>query len=266
LSEEGGEAAARAIQTTDTFIKRSAYEFTLGGRRAVVAGIAKGAGMIHPDMATMLAFITTDAAVLPSVLQRAVREAADQSFNMTVVDGDTSTNDSFLALANGLCGNESLDTEDHPDYPAFYTALLTVSQDLARLIARDGEGATKFLTVKVNGAASFAEAKAVAMTVAKSPLVKTAMFGQDPNWGRIICAAGYAGVAFSPEDAAVSLGGVPVFARGRALPAEEEKLRAVMRGRDIIIDILIGGGKSGATVWTCDFSYDYVKINADYHT
>ncbi|MDR2005917.1 MAG: bifunctional glutamate N-acetyltransferase/amino-acid acetyltransferase ArgJ [Acidaminococcales bacterium] len=266
LSVAGGGKAAAAIQTTDTFIKRAAYEFTLEGRTAVIAGIAKGAGMIHPDMATMLAFITTDAAVSPAVLSRAVKKAADLSFNMVVVDGDTSTNDSLIALANGFCGNSLIDSENHPGYASFFAALTAVSVDLAKLIARDGEGATKFLEVTVDGAPDFAAAKAVAMAVAKSPLVKTAFFGCDPNWGRIICAVGYAGVNFAPEDLTVALNGVEVFARGGGVAADAEKLGAIMKERDIILKLALGAGQTSATVWTCDLSYDYIKINADYHT
>jgi glutamate N-acetyltransferase/amino-acid N-acetyltransferase len=266
LSIGGGELAALAIQTTDTFVKRSAYEFILGGKKVTIAGIAKGSGMICPNMATMLAFITTDAAVESEILQNAVKKAADASFNMVVVDGDTSTNDSFIVLANGLAGNELINSENHPDYAAFYTALLTVSKDLAQLIARDGEGATKFLTVEVSGAKNFEQAKTIAVSVARSPLVKTAFFGQDPNWGRIICAAGYAGSDFDPNKLEVSLNGLKIFSGGMGVKAEEEKLSEIMREHDIIIQIQLYGGKAEATVWTCDFSYDYVKINAEYHT
>ncbi|MDR3349125.1 MAG: bifunctional glutamate N-acetyltransferase/amino-acid acetyltransferase ArgJ [Acidaminococcales bacterium] len=266
LSAAGGEKAAAAIQTTDTFIKRAAYEFALDGRTAVIAGMAKGAGMIHPDMATMLAFITTDAAVSPAVLNRAVKKAADLSFNMAVVDGDTSTNDSLIALANGFCGNSPIDSERHPGYASFFAALVAVSVDLAKLVARDGEGATKFLEITVDGAPDFAAAKAVAMAVAKSPLVKTAFFGCDPNWGRIICAAGYAGVDFAPENLTVSLNGLAVFARGGEAIADAEKLDAAMKERDITLKLALGAGPASATVWTCDLSYDYIKINADYHT
>ena len=183
MDESEGESCAMAIQTTDTFIKHAAYEFEIGGKTCKIAGIAKGAGMIHPNMATMLTFLTTDAAVAPDVLKRAVKAAADKSFNMVVVDGDTSTNDSMIVLANGLAENEIILSEEHPDYPAFFEALLACAQDLAKMIARDGEGATKFLEVNVCGAATWDEAKTAAMAIAKSPLVKTAFFGKDPNWG-----------------------------------------------------------------------------------
>jgi glutamate N-acetyltransferase/amino-acid N-acetyltransferase len=266
LSACGGEAAALAIQTTDTFVKRSAYEFKVGGKTALIAGIAKGAGMIYPNMATLLTFITTDANVAPALLKRAVKKAADLSFNMVVVDGDTSTNDSMIVLANGLCGNQAIDSEEHPDYAEFFAALLAVATDLAKLIARDGEGATKFLEVVVEGAPDFAAAKTVAMSIAKSPLVKTAFFGKDPNWGRIVCAAGYAGVPFQPQAASVALNGLEIFARGGGVDVDSEKLAAVMQEHDITIKVCLGAGQAEATVWTCDFSYDYVKINADYHT
>jgi glutamate N-acetyltransferase/amino-acid N-acetyltransferase len=217
-------------------------------------------------MATMLAFITTDAAISKAALQRAVSDAAARSFNMVIVDGDTSTNDSFITLANGNAGNERIAGPEHPLYPAFYEALLAVAQDLAKLIARDGEGATKFLTVAVKGAADFADAGRIARAIAKSPLVKTAFFGEDPNWGRIICAAGYAGAVFDPEGLTVALNGERIFAGGRGLSVQKEKIRSVMRERDIIIEINLDAGEAEATLWTCDFSYDYVKINAEYHT
>ena len=208
MDENEGESCAMAIQTTDTFIKRAAYEFEVGGKTSRIAGIAKGAGMIHPNMATMLTFLTTDAAIAPDVLKRAVKAAADKSFNMVVVDGDTSTNDSMIVLANGLAENEIIFSEEHPDYQAFFEALVTCAQDLAKLIARDGEGATKFLEVNVVGAATWKDAKAAAMAIAKSPLVKTAFFGEDPNWGRIVCAAGYSGAVMNADKVNLSIGGV----------------------------------------------------------
>ena len=266
LSADGGEAVALSIQTTDTFVKRSAYEFTLEGKQARVAGIAKGAGMIHPNMATLLTFITTDAAIAPALLKRAVKAVADLSFNMVVIDGDTSTNDSMIVLANGLCGNQQIDSEQHPDYAEFFDALLAVSVDLSKMIARDGEGATKFLTVTVQEAPDFAAAKTIAMSIAKSPLVKTAFFGQDPNWGRIVCAAGYAGIPFEPETTTVSLNDLIIFTKGISAAADTVKLAEVMKEHDITVKISLGAGKAEATVWTCDFSYDYVKVNASYRT
>lgn len=266
LSVEGGESAAEAIQTTDTFVKKNAYEFELSGKTVTIAGIAKGSGMIHPNMATMLTFITTDAAVEPSLLKKMTKYVADRSFNMVVVDGDTSTNDTMIVMANGQAQNSLIDSENHPDYQTFLQAFLTISQDLAKLIARDGEGATKFLAVNVTGANDFVEAKAVAMAIAKSPLVKTAFFGQDPNWGRIVCAAGYSGVNFLPEKMSVALNNVTIFKNGMSIKADEKQLQDIMEQKDIEVQVTLGQGEAEATVWTCDFSYDYVKINAEYHT
>ena len=266
LDECEGESCAMAIQTTDTFIKRAAYETEIGGKKVKFAGIAKGAGMIHPNMATMLTFITTDAAIAPDVLKRAVKKAADQSFNMVVVDGDTSTNDSMIVLANGLAENEIILSEEHPDYPAFFEALVACATDLAKMIAHDGEGATKFLEVNVVGAATWADAKTAAMAIAKSPLVKTAFFGEDPNWGRVICAVGYAGIPMVPEKTVIKFGGVPVYANGLGAEFNEDDIHKVMAEHDIVIDVEMGMGDAKATVWSCDFSYEYVKINGEYST
>ena len=266
LAKENGEDVALAIQTTDTFIKKSCYELTLGGKTVTVAGIAKGAGMIQPNMATMLGFVTTDAAVSPAVLQTATKQVADDSFNLVVVDGDSSTNDTFLVLANGMAENSLIDSVDHPDYPAFYEALLTVAQDLAKLIAHDGEGATKFLEVKVTGALSREEAKCAAMAIAKSPLVKTAFFGEDPNWGRIVCAAGYSGAALDAEKVSLSIGDIAVVQNGMGAKADEDALRKVMEQHDVMMEINLAVGDASISVWTCDLSYEYVKINGEYHT
>ena len=261
-----GESAALAIQTTDTFVKKIAYEFEIGGKKATIAGIAKGAGMIHPNMATMLNYITTDAAVAPDLLKRMVKAVADKSFNMVVVDGDTSTNDSMIVLANGLAENEIIFSEEHPDYPAFFEALVTCAQDLAKLIARDGEGATKFLEVNVVGAATWKDAKAAAMAIAKSPLVKTAFFGEDPNWGRIVCAAGYSGAVMNADKVNLSIGGVRLVENGMNCNIPLTSLTDIMSEHDITMTIDMAAGNECATVWTCDFSYEYVKINGEYHT
>lgn len=266
LDENGGESCAKAIQTTDTFIKRAAYEAEIGGRTVRVAGIAKGAGMIHPNMATMLTFLTTDAAVAPDVLKRAVKAAADVSFNMVVVDGDTSTNDTMIVLANGQAENEIILSEEHPDYPAFFELLTACAKDLAKMIARDGEGATKFLEVNVVGAASKADAKTAAMAIAKSPLVKTAFFGEDPNWGRIVCAAGYSGAEMDANKVNLEIGGIRLVENGLNCNVELEKLAPAMSEHDISMTIDLAAGAETATVWTCDFSYEYVKINGEYHT
>lgn len=264
--ENGGESCAKAIQTTDTFIKRAAYEAEIGGKTVKIAGIAKGAGMIHPNMATMLTFITTDAAIAPDVLKCAVKAAADKSFNMVVVDGDTSTNDSMIVLANGLAENEIILSEDHPDYPAFFELLVSCATDLAKLIAHDGEGATKFLEVNVTGAATWQDAKTAAMAIAKSPLVKTAFFGEDPNWGRIVCAAGYSGAAMDASKVNLEIGGIRLVENGMNCNVPAEKLAPTMSQHDISMSIDLAAGKECATVWTCDFSYEYVKINGEYHT
>ena len=266
LSVNEGESAALAIQTTDTFIKKVAYEFEIGGNTAKIAGIAKGAGMIHPNMATMLTYITTDAAVAPDLLKRMVKAVADKSFNMVVVDGDTSTNDSMIVLANGLAENEIVFSEEHPDYETLYKALLQTAQDLAKMIAHDGEGATKFMEVNVIGAASFADAKLAAMAIAKSPLVKTAFFGEDPNWGRILCAAGYSGAAMDAAHTNLSIGTIRVVKNGMNVNVPLAELKPIMSEHDISISVDMAAGTEKATVWTCDFSYDYVKINGEYHT
>lgn len=266
MDENEGESCALAIQTTDTFIKKAAYEVEIGGQKVTIAGIAKGAGMIHPNMATMLTFITTDAAIAPDVLKRAVKAAADKSFNMVVVDGDTSTNDSMIVLANGLAENEIILSEEHPDYPVFFEALKACATDLAKLIARDGEGATKFLEVNVRGAASWEDAKTCAMAIAKSPLVKTAFFGEDPNWGRIVCAAGYSGAQMNADKVNLAIGGIRIVENGMNCNVPAEKLAPVMAEHDIEMTIDLAAGEETATVWTCDFSYEYVKINGEYHT
>ena len=266
MDETEGESCAMAIQTTDTFIKKAAYETEIDGKLVKIAGIAKGAGMIHPNMATMLTFITTDCAIAPDVLKRAVKAAADKSFNMVVVDGDTSTNDSMIVLANGLAENEIILSEEHPDYPAFFEMLVACATDLAKLIAHDGEGATKFLEVNVVGAASWQDAKTAAMAIAKSPLVKTAFFGEDPNWGRIVCAAGYSGAEMIAEKVNLEIGGVRLVENGMNCNVPAERLAPIMAEHDISMTIDLAAGEEKATVWTCDFSYEYVKINGEYHT
>lgn len=267
LSENGHESALAAIMTTDTFKKSCAYEFMLGGKACKIAGIAKGAGMIHPNMATMLSFITTDAAIAPAILKKALSETVELSFNMISVDGDTSTNDMVTVLANGQAGNELITSTDSPAYQEFYAALKVVCTELAQLIVRDGEGATKFLEINVTGAVSFADAKLAAMAIAKSPLVKTAFFGQDPNWGRILCAVGYSGAKSEPEKTSLDIGGLTIVSNGQGADGfDTNKLKEVMAGKDIAITVSLGMGEASATVWTCDFSYEYVKINGEYTT
>lgn len=266
LSVAGHQSAMQAIMTTDTLSKECAFEFTVGSKQAKIAGMAKGSGMIHPNMATMLAYITTDVAITSDLLQAALGQTVEVSFNMVTVDGDTSTNDSVVVLANGLAGNTVIEDYTSEDYKIFCTALKQVCICLAKKIAYDGEGATKFLEVNVQEAKTFAEAKTVGMSVAKSPLVKTAFFGQDPNWGRIICAVGYAGIEIDPANIELAIGKIQVVKNGMPVTSDEEALRAVMAEHDIVLDIKLGAGTAEATIWTCDFSYEYVKINGEYHT
>ena len=265
LSTDGSASAGNAIITTDTYSKSCATEVTLGGKQVRFGAIAKGSGMIQPNMATMLAFITTDAAIDGKLLQKALSEVVEISFNMISIDGDMSTNDMAVVLANGAAGNAKI-TAEGADYEVFKATLAEICKGLSQRIASDGEGATKFLTVHVTGTKSFADAKTIAMSVAKSPLVKTAFFGEDPNWGRVICAVGYAGVPMNPETTVVKFGGIPVYAHGVGADYDEAALKKVMGEHDIVVDIDMGMGTQEATVWTCDFSYEYVKINGEYHT
>lgn len=265
LYYDGAEAASRAILTTDTVTKTAAVETVIGGKPARFGVMAKGSGMIRPNMATMLCFLTTDAAIAPALLNEALHDAVAYSFNMISVDGDMSTNDMCVCLANGLAGNEEI-TEKGADYDAFYEALLYLCQEMAKKIAADGEGATKFLTIHVKGTKTFADAKTVGMSVARSPLAKTAFFGEDPNWGRVVAAVGYSEAPMVPEKTSVAFGGIPVYKKGLPVPFDEEAMKKVMKAHDIVIDIDMGLGGEEATVWTCDFSYDYVKINGEYHT
>ncbi len=265
LSREGSVNAGNAIITTDTYSKCCATEVEIGGKQIRFGAIAKGSGMIQPDMATMLCFITTDADIDQKLLQEALSEIVEVSFNMISVDGDMSTNDMVTVLANGAAGNSKISTKDD-DYKKFYATLEKICRELSKKIAADGEGATKFLTINVNGAENFADAKQVGMSVAKSPLVKTAFFGEDPNWGRVICAVGYSNVKINPGSTVVKFGGIPVYAHGVGAKYNDSELKKIMAAHDIVIDIDLGIGESSATVWSCDFSYEYVKINGEYHT
>ena len=265
LSREGSVNAGNAIITTDTYSKTCATEVEIGGKEVRFGLIAKGSGMIRPDMATMLCFITTDADIDRKLLQTALKEINEVTFNMISVDGDMSTNDMVVVLANGAAGNAKI-VEKNADYEKFYETLKSICTEIAKRIASDGEGASKFLTVHVHGTESFADAKKVGMSVANSPLVKTAFFGEDPNWGRVICAVGYSGVKMSPEKTVVKFGDIPVYAHSIGAEYNAEELKKVMSAHDIVIDIDLGEGDSEATVWTCDLSYEYVKINGEYHT
>jgi glutamate N-acetyltransferase/amino-acid N-acetyltransferase len=260
--------AAAAIMTTDTVPKGASRVAEAAGRRIAVTGIAKGVGMLEPNMATMLAFVATDAAVAQGALDRLVREVAEASFNRVTVDGDTSTNDSFVIVATGRAGNPEIAGPDAPGYDALRAALVEVAATLAQAIARDGEGATKFITVRVAGAAAEVEAARVAKKIANSPLVKTAFFASDPNLGRLLMAIGNAGIAdLDVSRVDLYLGDVKVIDRGgRAASYREEDGARVMRPAEITVRVELGRGGAEATVWTCDFSYDYVKINAEYRT
>lgn len=265
LSREGSVNAGNAIITTDTYSKACATEIEIGGREVRLGAIAKGSGMIMPNMATMLCFITTDADISRELLQEALSEITQVTFNMLTVDGDTSTNDMVIVLANGAAGNAKI-TEKNADYVKFYAALEEMCTELAKRIAADGEGATKFITINVHGAQNFPDAKKVGMSVANSPLVKTAFFGEDPNWGRTICAVGYSGVKINPERTVIKFGGIPVFENGVGAKFDAEAMKKIMAARDIVVDIELGLGAAEATVWTCDESFLYVKINSDYTT
>lgn len=266
LSYDGHNDARHAIMTTDTFPKSVAVEFKFGKTPIRLAGMAKGSGMIHPNMATMLAFLTTDIAITPELLKKALTDAVNLSFHMISVDGDTSTNDMVAIMANGMAGNRLIDNADMPEYNNFSIALRELCICLAKQVARDGEGATKFLEVNVKGALSFADAKKAAMAIAKSPLVKTAFFGEDPNWGRILCAVGYSEADVVPEKTSLYIGDIKIVEGGLAAVYDEKALRTAMAAHDITVTVDLGLGDAEATVWTCDLSYEYVKINGEYTT
>ena len=265
LSRSGSVNAGNAIITTDTCSKSCATEIEIGGVEVRFGAIAKGSGMIRPDMATMLCFITTDADIDQKLLQTALRDATEVSFNCMTVDGDMSTNDSVVVLANGAAGNKKI-VERGDDYEKFFETLKNICVELAKKIAADGEGATKFLTINVTGAESFADAKKVGMAVANSPLVKTAFFGQDANPGRTICAVGYSGVKIIPEKISIKFGGLIVYDKGLVKTFDEDAMKKILAEHDIVIDIELGLGDAQATIYTCDLSFQYVKINADYTT
>lgn len=262
---DGWQDAAEGILTTDTRTKVGAFEFTLDDVSVRIGGIAKGSGMIHPNMATMLAFITTDAAVEPTYLQEALGRAVTQSFNMISVDGDTSTNDMVLVLANGAAGNKPLQADD-PEAALFENALQSLCIQLAKEIARDGEGATKLIEIQVSGAKSDEDARTVARTVSRSNLVKTAIYGEDANWGRILCASGYSDAVIDPKQIDIFLGDIQVARGGEPCPFDEEKASEILREPEVTVAISLGIGEHRATAWTCDLTYEYVKINASYRT
>src|SRR5476649_833088 len=262
LSADQGPQAARAIMTTDPFPKESAARVSIGGTDVTIGGMAKGSGMIEPMMATMLDFVTTDAAVPKALLDRALRDAVHDTFNAITVDGDSSTNDCVMLLANGASGA----SVDEASYGTFLAGLKAVCLELALGIVRGGEGATKLVTVNVTGAATSEEARKAAKVIANSLLVKTAIHGGDPNWGRLICAAGRAGVAFDASRAAVSIGTIVLFKDGQPHDELAPKAAEYLQGTDLTVGVDLGSGSASSTVWTCDLSAEYVRINADYRT
>jgi len=269
LSVEGATFAAEGIMTTDTVAKEVAVEFTLGGKTCRLGGIAKGSGMIHPNMATMLVFITTDAAICPAMLHKALSGDIKDTFNMVSVDGDTSTNDMVVLLANGMAGNDEI-TAEGADFDQFMKALNTVTVSLCRMIAGDGEGATKLLECKVSGAEDLCVAKTVAKSVVCSSLLKAAMFGADANWGRVLCAIGYSGAKVDISKVGVCFrsakGTIEVCKDGAGVEFSEEIAKEILLEKEIEILVTLGDGKYESCAWGCDLTYDYVKINGDYRT
>lgn len=266
---EAGTQAAQAIMTTDTISKQAAAEIEVGGVTVRVGGMSKGSGMIHPNMCTMLGFVTTDAVISRELLSRTLKEDVKDTFNMISVDGDTSTNDTLLVMANGMAGNEEI-KEGTPEYEEFKAALHYVNATLARMMAGDGEGAQALLEVTVSGAASKEDARTLSRSVVSSSLVKAAVYGHDANWGRILCALGYSEVSFDPERVDVSFvsnaGEVQVCKDGMATDYSEEKAGKVLAEPEVTVLVDMHAGSESATAWGCDLTYDYVKINADYRS
>ena len=269
LSPTGSRAAATAIMTTDTIPKEAAVEVEIGGKTVRIGGISKGSGMIHPNMATMLCFVTTDCAISPEMLQKAITASADETFNMISIDGDTSTNDTYAVLANGMAGNPEI-TAEGPDFDLFCDALQAVCRTLSKLMAGDGEGATKLLVCQTTGAKDRATARTVAKSVICSTLFKAAMFGADANWGRVLCAIGYSGAAVDVDKIDVSFrsaaGQVDVCQNGAGIPFSEEEAAKVLKENEITILVHLHQGEASAEAYGCDLTYDYVKINGDYRT
>jgi len=261
--------AAEAIMTTDTFQKSWAAKFELDGKTVTIGGIAKGSGMIHPNMATMLSFLATDCAISPEMLQKALKDSAAISYNQVSVDGDTSTNDMCAILASGTAGNSQIETENE-DYKKFLAALNEINLKLAKDIARDGEGATKLLICRVSGAASTEDAARLSKSVIRSSLVKSAMFGADANWGRVLCALGYGGATFDPSRVDISfsslVGEIPVCKQSTGLAFDEEIAKNVLSEKEITIEVNLSDGNHNAEAYGCDLTYDYVRINGDYRT
>jgi len=269
-SFDHGVLAAESIMTTDTFSKTIAVEIELGGKIVTLGGMAKGSGMIHPNMATMLGFVTTDCAIAKEMLDKALQEVILDTFNMISVDGDTSTNDTLLVLANGMAGNALIDTKN-ADYAAFKEALLTVCRKLAIDLARDGEGATKLMEITVSGAKTITDARTIARSVSASSLFKAALFGADANWGRVLCAMGYSGADFDPMKVTIEFRDesgqtLRLMEDGMPLGFDEDYAKTILVNHDIFIDIFLQEGDGKATAWGCDLTYDYVKINGDYRS
>ncbi|OPY57892.1 MAG: Arginine biosynthesis bifunctional protein ArgJ [Pelotomaculum sp. PtaU1.Bin035] len=265
MNPEGGAMAAEAIMTTDTVPKEAVRQIDVGGKKVTVGGMAKGSGMIHPNMATLLCFITTDAAISSACLNRALKHAVSNSFNLITVDRDTSTNDMAIVLANGIAGNPEIVGEGD-DYLLFRDALTDVCISLAIDLARDGEGATKLIQVEVRNALTKEDARLAARAVAGSSLVKAAIFGRDANWGRVLCAAGYSGANFEPGQVDIFLGDEQVAQKGCSLEFSEERALDILDNDTVKVILDFNMGKSGATAWGCDLTYDYVRINGDYRT
>ena len=269
LSADGSDAAAHAIMTTDTVKKEIAVSLTIGGKEVRLGAIAKGSGMIHPNMGTMLAFVTTDCAITHEMLSDALHEVVARTFNRVTVDGDTSTNDMCVVLANGMAGNSLIEWKDQ-DYETFLAALEEVCRYLSRAIAGDGEGASKLVTCKMHGARSEESAERLAKAVVGSSLVKAAMFGADANWGRVLCAMGYSKAPFRPEHVDVSfcsqVGSILVCKQGDGVDFDEDKAKTILTEKEVIIDVDLHEGDESAECWGCDLTYDYVKINGDYRT
>lgn len=265
LSYDGGNNASQAIMTTDTFKKEASITFELNGKTITIGGMAKGSGMIHPNMATMISLITTDIAISKTLLDRALREAANISFNRISVDGDTSVCDQLIIMANGLAGNQTI-TDEGPGYRAFVSALCKVSIKLAKMLAKDGEGATKLIEIRVENCADMDFAHLVLNAVAKSPLVKTTFFGQDANWGRIFTAVGYSGANFDPDKVDIYLDDLILCKNGIGLKFDEDKALEILKKSEILVTIDFNHGTFCDRIWTCDFSFDYVKINGSYRS
>lgn len=265
LYADGGHDAAKAIMTTDTVCKEMAVQLRIDGKVVTIGAMAKGSGMIHPNMATMLGFITTDVNIDNKALQAAFKANIDDSFNMVSVDGDTSTNDMVAILANGQAGNTLL-TEESPDFPAFKEALREICIAMAQKIAGDGEGATKLIECTVTGAATKEDARLAAKAIIASSLVKTAIYGNDANWGRIACAAGYSGAQFNPDKVNIFIGDVQVAQNGMGLEFDEAKATETLKQKKVNILVKFNIGNEEATAWGCDLTYDYVSINADYRS